>query len=157
MLRNGPETKRNCVERYRKGKAKRRQDKLGDGKAPAYVLTDADTFQNSKVEIVGEEGSKTFNYAQLAMNTSVEMKNLTVKSVYTTNNEDSSSKGAMTLTCEVDGVTVSVRTTVLLDENKNLITADAFEGKIIDVKGLVDYFDGSYQIKVFSMDNITIH
>ena len=106
---------------------------------------------------MGEEGSKTFNYAQLAMNTSVEMKNLTVKSVYTTNNEDSSSKGAMTLTCEVDGVTVSVRTTVLLDENKNLITADAFEGKIIDVKGLVDYFDGSYQIKVFSMDNITIH
>ena len=131
--------------------------KLGDGKAPAYVLTDADTFQNGKVEIVGEEGSKTFNYAQLAMNTSVEMKNLTVKSVYTTNNEDSSSKGAMTLTCEVDGVTISVRTTVLLDENKNLITADAFEGKIIDVKGLVDYFDGSYQIKVFSMDNITIH
>jgi len=57
----------------------------------------------------------------------------------------------------VDGVTVSVRTTVLLDENKNLITADAFEGKTIDVKGLVDYFDGSYQIKVFTMDNITIH
>ena len=130
--------------------------KLGEGRAPAYVLTDADTFQNGKVEIIGEEGTKTFDFAQLAMNTSVEMKNLTVKNVYTTTNEDSSSKGAMTLTCEVDGVTVSVRTTVLLDENKNLITADAFEGKTIDVKGLVDYFDGSYQIKVFTMDNITI-
>lgn len=131
--------------------------KLGDGKEPAYVLTDADTFQNGKVEIIGEDGTKTFNYAQLAMNTSIEMKNLTVKNVYTTTNEDSSSKGAMTLTCEVDGITVSVRTTVLLDESKNLITADAFEGKTIDVKGLVDYFDGIYQIKVFTMDSITIH
>ena len=63
----------------------------------------------------------------------------------------------VTMDVEVDGVTVSVRTTVLLDENKNLITADAFEGKIIDVKGLVDYFDGSYQIKVFSTDHITVY
>lgn len=131
--------------------------KISDGKTPAYVLTDANTFQNGTVEIVGEEGTAVFDYAQLAMNTSIEMKNLQVKSIYTTTNEDSASKGAMTLTCEVDGITISVRTTVLLDDSGNLITASAFEGKTIDVKGLVDYFDGSYQIKVFTMDDITIH
>lgn len=131
--------------------------KISENNAPAYVLTDANTFQNGTVEITSEEGTAVFDYAKLAMNTSIEMKNLQVKSIYTTTNDDSSSKGAMTLTCEVNGITVSVRTTVLLDENKELITASAFEGKTIDVKGLVDYFDGSYQIKVFSMDNITIH
>ena len=91
------------------------------------------------------------------MNTLVSMDNLKVKSVYTTDDEDSSSKGAMTLTCEVDGLTISIRTIVLEDENGNLITSETFEGKTIDVKGMVDYFKGSYQIKVFSMKDITIH
>ena len=30
------------------------------------------------------------------------------------------------------------------------------EGKTIDVKGIVDFYDGAYQIKVFSANNITI-
>lgn len=29
-------------------------------------------------------------------------------------------------------------------------------GKTIDVKGIVDFFDGNYQIKVFSANDITI-
>jgi DNA/RNA endonuclease YhcR with UshA esterase domain len=85
------------------------------------------------------------------------MENLVVKDVYTTDNEESSSNGAMTLTCEVNGVTVSVRTVVLIDGNGNLVTADAYMGKTIDVRGIVDYFDGTYQIKVFSVNDITIH
>ena len=62
----------------------------------------------------------------------------------------------MTLNCIVDGIEVSVRTVVLLDSDGNLVTADTYEGKTIDVKGLVDYFDGKYQIKVFSAKDITI-
>jgi DNA/RNA endonuclease YhcR with UshA esterase domain len=38
-----------------------------------------------------------------------------------------------------------------------MITANMFENKTIDVKGLVDLFDGTYQIKVFSIDDITIY
>ena len=30
-------------------------------------------------------------------------------------------------------------------------------GKTISVKGIVDFFDGGYQIKVFMPDHITIH
>ena len=131
--------------------------KISEGHSPAYVPTDADTFMNSTVSIELEEGSEKFPYAELAMNTSIEMKGLTVESVYTTDNEDSASNGAMTLTCVSDGVTVLVRTTVLYDENKTLITADAYEGKTIDVRGIVDYYDGTYQIKVFSANGITVN
>ena len=62
----------------------------------------------------------------------------------------------MTITCEADGITVTVRTAVLLDENQNVITEDVYRDKVIDVKGIVDYFDGAYQIKVFTAKNITI-
>ena len=91
------------------------------------------------------------------MATSVEMKDLLVLEVYTTENEDSSSNGAMTLTCDAGGVTVTVRTIPLFDENSKLITQDAYLGKTIDVRGIVDYFDGDYQIKVFMRDSITVH
>lgn len=130
--------------------------KLSDGHSPAYFLTEADTFVNGKVEIEREEETVSLDYAQLAQSTSIEMRNLVVKSVYTTVS-DTSSNGAMTLTCEVDGVTVDVRTVVLYDQDGKLVTEEYFAGKTIDVKGLVDYFNGSYQIKVLSFANINIH
>ena len=131
--------------------------KISGGHSAAYVLTDADTFVNGKVELETGEGVVTFDYANLALGTTLEMKDLKVVDVYTTLNEDSSSYGAMTLTCEVDGVTVSVRTVVLYDENNERIAEDAYAGRTIDVKGIVDYFDGAYQIKVFTAKDIIIH
>lgn len=131
--------------------------KLGEGHSPAYVLTEPDTFVNGQVDIETEEGTIRVPYAQLALATSVEMRDLTVKDIYTTDKEDSSSKGAMTLTCGKDGVTVIIRTAVLRDENGAVITAEQYMGKTIDVKGIVDCFDGGYQIKVFTANNITIH
>ena len=131
--------------------------KLSEGHEPSYVLTDPATFAGGQVEIATDDATVTADYAGLVMSTSVEMKNLKVVDVYTTKNEDSASKGAMTLTCQVDGVTISVRTNVMYDENGELITAKAYEGKTIDVKGIVDYFSGSYQIKVFTPDHINVH
>lgn len=128
---------------------------LGTGTV-AYLKTDAEKFQNGKVDVVVGDEKKTFDYAELALGTSVSMENLKVVDVYTTTNEESSSKGAMTLTCQVDGITIDVRTTVFRDANGNLITKDAYLGKTIDVKGIVDYFSGAYQIKVFSPDNIIV-
>ena len=128
--------------------------KLSDGHKASFVLTDPNTFVNGTVSVETEEGMEEVPYASMVMGTSVEMKGLKVVDVYTTNDEESSSYGAMTLTCEVDGVTVAVRTVVLYDENGQRITEDAFLGKTIDVKGIVDYFDGAYQIKVFSAKNI---
>jgi endonuclease YncB( thermonuclease family) len=131
--------------------------KLGEGFAPAYVPVTADQFIGGTVELTVNEAPKSFKFAELALNTSVSMSGLLVKSVYTTDNEESSSNGAMTLTCELDGKTISVRTIVLRNAAGEMITANMFENKTIDVKGLVDLFDGTYQIKVFSIDDITIY
>lgn len=133
--------------------------KLSEGNDPAYVPTEPAAFANGQVTVQNEEGeSKTFPYAQLALGSSLAMENLQVVDVYTTTNEDSSSKGAMTLTCRAsDGTTVSVRTAVLLDADGKLITASAYQGKNISVKGFVDYYSGTYQIKVLSADHITVN
>ena len=132
---------------------------ISSGNEIPYTVLTADAF-TSKVERTviddGEEVLREFDYAELLLATSVSMNNLFVESVYTTTNEESSSKGAMTLTCKVDGKTVDVRTDVLKDASGNVITAEYFDGKTIDVRGIVDRYDGSYQIKVFTLDDITV-
>ena len=130
--------------------------KISEGHKAAYNLVDAKTFAKGKIEIEDEENQETdvFDYAELAMSSSISMNNLVVKSVYTTNNPESSSDGAMTITCECEGETITIRT-VVLTVNGTLVTADAFTNKTINVKGIVDYFDGTYQIKLYSMNDVT--
>ena len=130
--------------------------KLSEGHSPAYVLTDPRTFDEGRVEVLVNDELVTFDYAQLAMSSSLEMKGLYVYDAYTTSKEDSASKGAMTLYCQVDGCRIAIRTIVLYDENGELVTQGQFIGKTIDVRGIVDYYDGTYQIKVFNANDITI-
>ena len=129
--------------------------KLSDGHSPAWTLTSPDTFLG-QVSIPVGETDQTFDYAMLALATSVEMRGMTVKEVYTTMDEESSSFGAMTLTCEADGQTILVRTVPLYDGNTP-VTEDRFLGKTIDVKGIVDYYEGHYQLKVFTLNSITFN
>ncbi len=128
--------------------------KLSTGHSPAWVLTDPDTFVNGEVTVLLEAETVTMPYSEYVMGTSVEMQGLTVVDAYTTSG--GSSDGAITLTCEAEGITVTVRTAVLLDENNERITADAYLGKTIDVRGIVDAYDGTCQIKVLAANNITI-
>lgn len=134
---------------------------ISEGNAPSYVETDANTFVNGTVKVIvnedGEEVMKEFKYAELALGTTVSMNNLVVTRVYTTTNEDSSQHGALTLTCTVNGVTVSVRTSVLEDAEGNLITAEYFNGKTIDIRGVVDSYGSEYQIRVTTLDDIIVH
>lgn len=129
--------------------------KISDGHKPAFTPVSAEKFASGTVTL--EDDGKEYRFAELALYTSVSMEDLTVKSIYTTSSDDSSSKGAMTITCEKDGVTVTVRTTVLMDKDGKLVTADRYEGKNISVRGIVDHYDGEYQIKVLSTDDITIN
>ena len=127
---------------------------LSEGHSAGYFEIDAKTF-TSQIDVMLEEETKTFDYAGLVLNTSVSMKNLKVDSVYTTPQGDSA--GAMTLSCTAeDGTKIDLRTIVLY-ENGVKVTADYFEGKTIDVKGFVDYFDGEYQIEIYSVKDVTIH
>ena len=55
------------------------------------------------------EVEKTFDYAKLIMHTAVSMKSLKVTRAYTTDN-GGNNDGAITLTCEANGETITVRT-----------------------------------------------
>ena len=130
------------------------------GFGPANVETSPIDFHKSiTVETVvnpetGETKKQLYKYAELAMNTSISMKNLVVKSAYTT--QQGNNEGAMTLTCEANGQTIMVRTIVLRDSQGNMATEDMLVGKTIDVTGVVDCFDGEYQIKILSAGGIKV-
>ena len=115
----------------------------------------------SKVNVLVNDEEQSFNFTRLSVSTAVSMKNLKVVDVYTTKKGDSA--GAMTLTCQVDGKTIDVRTEVLKDSEGNVVTENYFQGKTIDVQGLIDYFDledtgnGTYQIKIYSLDDVVVH
>ena len=124
--------------------------RLENGHSAAYVLTTPETFV-SQVTVSNGDAELTAPWAQLSLGTSVEMQGLTVVDAYT------SDDGAITLTCVQEEYTITIRTVPMKDESGNLVTQDAFLGQTIDVKGIVDFFDGSYQIKVFTPDHITIN
>ena len=145
---------------------------LETGHSASYVETDVNTLLNSTVELelkeVGtdENGeptenyvTKEYKYAELAHYTTVTVKNLTVQSIWTTQQGDS--KGALTITCkDANGKVIDVRTAEqfyeVVDGSKVAVTAEDFPiGTVISVKGIVDFFDGEYQIKVFSYNDIT--
>ena len=128
--------------------------KISDGHSAAYAPVDVQTF-NGQVNVETAEGIKAFPWAQLAVGTSVSMEELTVKEAVTTLVEDSTSYGAITMTCSSGGGTVTIRTEPFY-ENGALITQDRYVGKTIAVKGVVDYYDGAYQIRVLSPDNLII-
>ncbi len=128
------------------------------GHSASNVEVSAEKF-NSKVPVTynyinpetseASEVTQEIEYSELALNTSISMKGLTVKSIYTTNN-GGDNDGAMTIDCKsADGEYVTLRTVVLRDpETNQLITADQLNGKTLDITGVVDYFKGDYQIKI---------
>ena len=135
--------------------------KLSEGHSPVYLPTAPEKFANEKVNVtqVDEEGNETikpYDYAYLSIYSSISMEGLRVTRVSTTTNTNSDDYGAMTLTCEANGVTIKVRTTVFRDENGEMITSEYYNGKTIDIKGIIEYYMGDYQIKVFSPDDIII-
>ena len=127
--------------------------KLGEGEA-SFKLTSADEFVNGviNIEVVedGEEVFKQVRYAQLALGSTISMNNLQVVKTYVSDNNE------MTLTCKVDGITIKVRTEVLF-ENGQVVDDSRFQGTTIDVKGIVDSYNGEYQIRVFGLGDIAIH
>lgn len=85
----------------------------------------------------------------------VKLENVKVESTYTTTEGDST--GAITIRGTVDGKSVSIRTAVLYQPGTyDKVTADYFEGKTISVLGLIETFNGNKQIKVVSIEDVTI-
>ena len=140
--------------------------KISDGHEGAYAEVSAKDLLTGKVDIdvtsVDEEGNetietKTFDRGFITMHGTASLKDLVITRVYTTQNEDSSNFGALSITCIAqDGTEIVLRTIVLKDADGKTITADAFPiGSVIDAKGVVDVYNGVYQLKIFSASDIT--
>ncbi|MBR2340984.1 MAG: thermonuclease family protein [Clostridia bacterium] len=134
---------------------------LEENQPISYKLTTVDDFLSQvTLQLETEDGitNNDYAYGALAMDTSISMQNLYVNDAYTTNNEDSKSNGAITLYCKMGDKEVAIRTSQKLKkpDGSDLVEADLL-GKTIDVKGIVDYYNGTYQIKVFAYNDITIH
>ena len=139
---------------------------IESGHAAAYPELDADRLLNDKVSIevttVDDEGNesvetKTYDVGFLTMHSSMSLKNLTVTDVYTTKNEDSANYGALSITCvDENGTEIILRTVVLIDSSGATVTASAFPvGSVLNAKGIVDVYNGVYQLKIFTMDDIS--
>lgn len=137
--------------------------KLGDGFAAPYREIDVETLLSGElsyeISVFDDEGNettevKTFDYGYIGMHSSASLKGLTIKEVYTT--KDGNSIGAMSITCEdADGNEIVLRTIVLIKPDGSVVTADAFPvGSVINAKGIIDVFDGEYQLKIFSANDI---
>lgn len=128
--------------------------KIGEGEA-SFKLTSAEDFVGGmiNIEVVedGEEVFKQVRYAQLALGSTISMNDLKVIDSYVSDNKE------MTLTCRVNGLIIKVRTEVLFDENNNVIDDTRFKEATINVKGIVDCFNGEYQIRVFGIEDIEFH
>jgi endonuclease YncB( thermonuclease family) len=123
------------------------------------LLSGTKTVEITKVDAETEEETvemKSFDIGFLKMHGSVALDNLTIQSLYTTDNEDSSNNGAISITCVAeDGTVIVVRTVVLKGTDGHIITEDEFTiGSKINVRGVVDVYNGVYQIKVFSIADI---
>ena len=133
---------------------------LGKNETVAYTQTSVSNFfgdVNLQVETEDGVTNKTYAYGALAMDTSLSMTGLYVKSAYTTNN-GGDSDGAITFYCEVNGQEITVRTSQkLLKADGSALLQSEVVGKTIDVKGIVDYYNGTYQLKVFQYTDIIIH
>lgn len=135
---------------------------VSEGHSAAYQPVDPATFVNGKVEVTvldpetNEEVLKELPYAEMALGSSIAMQGLAVKSIYTTNN-GGESDGAMTITCEANGVTIVLRTNVLRNADGSIVKAEIFEGQTLEIRGLVDYYEGTYQIKILSVNDITVY
>lgn len=144
---------------------------IGTGYSASFEDLDVNTLMNGKIildvfttiedengEMIETSEKKEFDYGELAHYSTATVRNLTVQSVYTTTS-DTDSNGALTITCrDENGITIKIRTASKLihqDGQTAVVAADFPKGTVISVRGVIDSFNGDYQIKVFSINDIT--
>ena len=126
----------------------------GVGVEPRVI--EPEELNRREVEVIVEDEVKSLPFREALLGTVVKMDGIHVDDVYVTTKEDSSSFGAMTLTCSKDGEVISIRTLPFYEEGE-LMTERDFLGFVIDVIGVVDTYEGSFQIRVFNIDDITVY
>lgn len=129
---------------------------ISSGHSGSYTLVTVDEINNGSVTFIVGDDTVTLKSSIALLDTTVEVKNLKVDSIYTTVNEDSSSNGAMTLYCSNEDGNIQIRTIKLKDNNGVILTEKDYLGKTISVKGILEQYEGTIQIRVFNSEDITI-
>ncbi len=112
----------------------------------------SDDLSNEK-----EDPEDTLTKGEKLESVLVSMDDLTVVSAYTTTNSSIKSDGALTLTCkDANNKEVIVRTSVLKKSDNTILTKEEVEGKTISVNGIVAKYGGKLQIRVFTINDLTI-
>lgn len=112
------------------------------------IITGDDFSRTTKEDLYGGT-----SYMEALTSSYCKMENVTCTSVYTT--ADGTSAGALSLTCtDASGKTFTIRTSVLYN-NGAKVTGDAFLNKTFDAIGIVDSYNGAYQLRVVNYNNIT--
>ncbi len=124
--------------------------KISEGHAPQWTVTDAKTLQEGTVLLPGEEGMEEFSLAFLAEGTTVTLEDVTVQGGYTSQN------GAMTLFCTQGGTAVQLRTIPLKDESGQPLTHEALRGRVARVRGIVGHYNNETQIEVLTPDGLAL-
>lgn len=121
-----------------------------------YLSTQNITIKTNREDEEGNIVTVDMLYSESIMSTSVSVDNLYVYSAYTTHN-GGDSDGAMTLYCRTaDNKEIQIRTDVLKDSAGTLLEESDVLRKTINVKGIIEKYDGNYQIKVYRYDFIDI-
>lgn len=142
---------------------------ISEGHAAAYPELDANTILNGKLnfEFTSEDKdgneiikNATFDYGYIALHSTASLKGLKIIDIYTT--KQGSSAGAMSITClDKNGDQIIVRTVILLDDSTNpprqVTEADFPIGSTIDVYGVIDCYEGEYQIKLLTFKDVTVY
>ena len=128
--------------------------KLSEGHAPSWKETTPEEF-NSVVTVDTENGPETYAYGYLTLGTSVEMKELRVVAQ---GKEDEATHWLECNTGTPDEMEIYLPFTAEEAE----AWYDALQGKTIDVRGIVSFYDlgqgfNRYCIRVYTLDGLTIH
>ena len=106
------------------------------------------------IEMTAEELTSN---ADMAQSLYVKMNNLVVTDVYTTDSDNLTSDGAMTLTCkDENGKVVTIRTSVLKDADGVIVVKEDLLNKTISPVGIVTTYDGKVQIHVYTLNELNI-
>ncbi len=106
-----------------------------------------------------QDVERTLQYGEAVMDTAVTLKNLTVVSMYSTKDGNGELTGQISITCrDESGKTIVLRTEPLKKpDGKTLYTeADIGVNRVISsARGIVDKFNGAYQVAIWDIDCLT--
>ena len=130
--------------------------KLGEGYTAAYPLTEAERFAQGRVTVPGED--QAYDYAWLTLDSTLAMEGLVIKEALFENGKlQSSGYESATLLCEAGGTGVQLRLSQKeMGEGFASLAEQLKEGQILNIKGVVSSYQGEYQIKILSVNDIEI-